>query len=331
MNQKSDLIIVGAGPAGLACAIEAKKRGLSVVVIEKGCLVNSIYNYPENMTFFTTGELLEIGDVPMIVQSEKPKRVDALKYYRRVALHYELNVRDFERVVDLTGSDTDFRVSTRNQFNVLHEYACRKVVLATGYFDNPNFLDVPGEELSKVSHYYTDAHPFFGKKVAVIGGKNSAAIAALELYRNGADVVLIHRGEAMGKEVKYWILPDINNRVQNGEVKAYFSSVVREIRERELVVSTPQGELTLANDYVFALTGYHPDVKLFEQCGIEFDPDTSIPSHNPDTLETNVNGIYLAGSIISGRMTNRVFIENGRFHGEQILPHLQSSLAEPKK
>lgn len=327
MKQRLDLIVVGAGPAGLACAIEARKRGLSVTVLEKGCIVNSIYHYPENMTFFTTGELLEIGNVPMIVQSEKPKRVDALKYYRRVAVHYELNVRDFERVVEVSGADTDFTLRTLDQFNVSHEYSGQKVVLATGYFDNPNLLDIPGEDRSKVSHYYTDSHPYFGKKVAVVGGKNSAAIAALELYRNGVEVVLIHRGEAMGKEVKYWILPDINNRIRNGEVKAYFSSLVKEIKERELVVSTPQGELTLPNDFVFALTGYHPDLSFFEQCGIEFDPDTAIPSHNPDTLETNAKGIYLAGSVISGRMTNRVFIENGRFHGEQILPHLQSSLA----
>ena len=326
MNQKYDLVIVGAGPAGLACAIEAKKRGLNLVVLEKGCLVNSIYNYPENMTFFTTGELLEIGNVPMIVRTDKPKRVDALRYYRRVAEHYELVVRDFERVLGIKGSDNDFRVQTRDRFDDLKDYPCRKVVISTGYFDNPNLLEIPGEELPKVSHYYTDPHPYYGKDVAVIGGKNSAAIAALELFRNGARVVLIHRGEAMGREVKYWILPDINNRIRNGEVKAFFSSTVREIREKEVVVSTPECEVVLPNDFVFALTGYHPDVELFEGCGIRVDPETSVPSHNAETLETNVSGIYLAGSVISGKMTNRVFIENGRFHGEQILPHLQSNL-----
>jgi len=326
MNQKYDLVIVGAGPAGLACAIEARKRDLNLVVLEKGCIVNSIYHYPANMTFFTTGELLEIGNVPMIVRSEKPTRVDALKYYSRVAKHYDLDVRDSEQVVGISGSDNDFNVQTRNQFNVLNEYPCQKVVISTGYFDNPNFLDIPGEELPKVSHYYTDPHPYSGKDVAVIGGKNSAAIAALELYRNGARVTLIHRGEAMGREVKYWIAPDINNRIRNGEVDAYFSSNVKAIRNREILVSTPGGELTLPNDFVFALTGYHPDVGLFEGCGIEVDSETKIPSHDPDTLETNEKGIYLAGSVISGKMTNRVFIENGRFHGEQILPHLQKSL-----
>jgi len=326
MNQKYDLVVVGAGPAGLACAIEARKRGLNLVVLEKGCLVNSIYHYPENMTFFTTGELLEIGNVPMIVQSEKPKRVDALRYYRRVAQHYALDVRDFEQVIGISGSDNNFLIQTKDRFDDLQDYAAQKIVISTGYFDNPNLLEIPGEELSKVSHYYTDPHPYYGKDVAVIGGKNSAAIAALELYRNGARVVLIHRGKEMGREVKYWILPDINNRIRNGEVTAYFSSTVREIRQREVVISTPEGELVLPNDFVFALTGYHPDVGLFEGCGIQVDPETNVPSHNTETLETNVSGIYLAGSVISGKMTNRVFIENGRFHGEQILPHLQSTL-----
>jgi len=326
MSQKFDLAIVGAGPAGLACAIAAKRRGLDTVVLEKGCVVNSIYHYPENMTFFTTGDLLEIGSVPMIVRSEKPTRVDALRYYSRVARHYDLNIRDFQKVIGVRGTDTDFVIQTRDQFEVIHEYSTQKVVFATGYFDNPNFLGIPGEELPKVSHYYTDAHPYSGKDVAVIGGKNSAAIAALELYRNGARVVLIHRGQALGQEVKYWILPDINNRIRGGEITAYFSSTVREIRETELVVTTPAGELVLTNDFVFALTGYHPDVALLESCGVHVEPETSIPSHNPDTLETNVKGMYLAGSVVSGKMTNRVFIENGRFHGEQILPHLEGTL-----
>jgi thioredoxin reductase (NADPH) len=296
-------------------------------VLEKGCLVNSIYNYPENMTFFTTAELLEIGQVPMIVRSEKPKRIDALKYYTRVARHFDLSCRDFERVVRVAGEDKAFRVQTNDRFDHPHEYACQKIVIATGYFDNPNLLGIPGEELTKVSHYYSDAHPYSGKKVAVIGGKNSAAIAALELYRNGADVTLIHRGEQMGREVKYWIAPDIDNRIKNGEIRAYFSSNVLEVQETDLVVATPDGDFTLPNDYVFALTGYHPDVSFLEECGIEVDPDTNIPAHNSETLETNVKGIYLAGSIVSGRMTNRIFIENGRFHGEQIIPHLQRSLA----
>jgi thioredoxin reductase (NADPH) len=326
MEEKVDLVVVGAGPAGLACAIEAKERGLKLLVLEKGCLVNSIYHYPANMTFFTTADLLEIGDFPMLVSTEKPKRVDALKYYRTVAKRYNLPVRDYQRVVGVRGTDTNFTLLTRDPFDVGSEYPARKVVIATGYFDNPNMLQVPGEDLPKVSHYYSDPHPYFGKKVAVVGGKNSAAIAALELYRDGADVTLIHRGDAMGREVKYWILPDINNRLANGEIRSYFSSTVREIREREIVISTPEGDTTLDNDFVFALIGYHPDVSLLRTFGIEVDDETYIPTHDPDTLETNVKGVYLAGSIVSGRLTNRVFIENGRFHGKQILPHLLSTL-----
>ncbi len=328
MNEKLDLIIVGAGPAGMACAIEAQKLDLDFLLIEKGCLVNSIYNYPENMTFFTTAELLEIGDIPMIVRSEKPRRIDALKYYRRVSEHYQIPFRDYEKVLSIEGQDLDFRVKTRNRLDEDLEYRCRKVVIATGYFDNPNYMNIPGEELDKVSHYYTDPHPYFHKQVAVIGGKNSAAIAALELYRNGADVTLIHRGDTMRREVKYWILPDINNRIKNNEIRSFFNSWVTEIRKTEIVVQTPDGKVVLENDFVFALTGYHPDTAFLRNMGIRVTEETLIPEHNPETLETNVAGIYLAGSIISGKLTNRIFIENGRFHGEQILPHLKSTLAE---
>jgi thioredoxin reductase (NADPH) len=327
MAGKLDLIVVGAGPAGLAAAIEAKRRGFDFLLIEKGCVVNSIYHYPQNMTFFTTGELLEIGNLPMVVRDEKPKRADALKYYRRVAEHYSLPIRDWEAVINVSGQDMDFQVTTRDRFEEENQYKCRKIIFSTGYYDNPNLLNVPGEELDKVSHYYDDPHPYYGKKVAVIGGKNSAAIAALELYRGGADkVILIHRGSELGREVKYWIRPDINNRIERGEVKAYFSTTVKEIRPREIVMLTPGGEVTLPNDYVFALIGYHPDTTLLEKAGIEIEPDTLIPSHNPESLETNVQGIFLAGSIVSGRMTNRVFIENGRFHGEQIMPHIEAAL-----
>lgn len=326
MTNRYDLVIVGAGPAGLACATYAKKSGLSSLVLEKGCLVNSIYNYPESMTFFTTAELLEIGDVPFIVHAEKPKRVDALKYYRRVTQEYSMSVRDFEKVISIKGEDMDFTVTTVDRFEHEHTYSGRKVVISTGYFDNPNLLGIPGEDLAKVSHYYTDPHPYYGKKVAVIGGKNSAAIAALELFRNGAEVTLIHRGEGMGREVKYWIRPDIENRIKNGEIATYFNSNVVEIRETEIDVATPEGDLQLENDFVFALTGYHPDSGFLSKVGIEVDPDTYIPSHNPSTLETNVKGVYLAGSIISGRMTNRIFIENGRFHGGQIVPDIVAAL-----
>lgn len=321
-----DLVIIGAGPAGLACAIYARRAELDLVLLEKGCIVNSIYHYPENMTFFTTAELLEIGEVPFVVAREKPKRIDALKYYRRVADYYNLEIRDNEKVVGIEGSDGDFRVRTQAAFGESLEYPGRKIVLATGYYDNPNYLGIPGEDLPKVSHYYTDPHPFHRKRVVVVGGKNSAAIAALELFRNGADVTLVHRRASLGREIKYWIRPDIENRIKNGEVRALFESRLTEIRPHDVVVSTPQGELTLENDFVFTLTGYHPDPTLMRMAGIEVEPETYVPAHDPNTLETNVGGIYLAGSIISGRMTNRIFIENGRFHGEQIIPHLVESL-----
>lgn len=326
MDQTRDLLIIGAGPAGLACAVYARNAGLDAVIIEKGCIVNSIYHYPENMTFFTTAELLEIGNVPMTVAAEKPKRADALKYYRRVSEHFKLDVRDFERVSSVSGQDLEFTVETEGRFNRQLQHRTRKIVVATGYYDNPNQLGIPGEDLPKVSHYYHDAHPYYRKKVLVIGGKNSAAIAALELFRNGADVTLVHRGSELGREIKYWIRPDIKNRISNGEVTAYFKSRVVEIRESEVALSTPAGEQVLENDFVFALTGYHPDPTLLRDMGVEIDSDTYVPQHDPETLETNVPGIYLAGSVASGRMTNRIFIENGRFHGERIIPHMLASL-----
>jgi thioredoxin reductase (NADPH) len=326
MDQTRDLLIIGAGPAGLACAVYARNAGLDTVIIEKGCIVNSIYHYPENMTFFTTSELLEIGNIPMTVAAEKPKRADALKYYRRVSEHFQLDVRDFERVLSVSGGDLGFTVETEGRFSRRCRHRTRKIVVATGYYDNPNLLDIPGEDLPKVSHYYHDAHPYYRKKVLVIGGKNSAAIAALELFRNGADVTLVHRGAELGREIKYWIRPDIKNRISNGEVKAYFKTRVVEIRESEVVLSTPSGEQVLQNDFVFALTGYHPDPTLLQELGVEIDPDTYVPQHDPETLETNVSGIYVAGSVASGRMTNRIFIENGRFHGERIIPHMLASL-----
>ena len=331
MSELLDLVIVGAGPAGLACAIEAQKRNLDFRVIEKGCLVNSIYRYPTDMKFFTTADLLEIGDVPMIVSTEKPRRVDGLKYYRRVTEHYELPVRDYERVASVEGEEGDFRVTTADRTEAEHVYHCRRVIMAIGYYDNPNLLEIPGEELSKVSHYYSDCHVYYRKKVAVIGGNNSAAEAALDMYRNGnVEVTLIHRGETVGGEIKYWVLPDIKNRIQRGEIKAYFSSTVREIRESEIVVSTPQGVTTLENDFVLAMTGYHPDVDFLSSMGIKADSQTCIPSHDPETLETGVKGIYLAGAIVSGKMTNRVFIENGRYHGMQIFEHWEGDKQESK-
>lgn len=331
MAELLDLIIVGGGPAGLGCAVEAKKRDLRFWVLEKGCLVNSIYRFPVEMKFFTTPELIEIGDIPLIVSSEKPYRPDALKYYRRVAKHYQLPVKDYERVLAVGGADNNFGVQTRDRFGVEHSYRCRKLIVSTGYYDNPNMLNIPGEDLPKVSHYYHDSHPYYGKEMAVIGGGNSAAEAALDLYRNGAKVTLIHRGEAMAKAVKYWVLPDINNRIRLGEFPAFFRSHLEVIREKEIVVRTPEGVKTLENDFVLALTGYHPDQDFLLKMGIEMDPETFIPAHNPDTLESNVAGIYLAGAIVSGRMTNRIFIENGRFHGLRIFRSLNFDHRETRK
>jgi len=313
-----DAAIVGAGPAGLACAIELTRRGLSHVIFDKGCLLNSIYHYPTHMTFFTTPERLEIGGLPMTSLGEKPTRTEALKYYRRVAEHYRLNVRQYERVERIAGGDGAFEVHTRDRLGRPNVYASRKVVLATGYYDLPNRLDVPGEDLDKVLHYYREPHPYFDLDVAVVGGRNSAAIAALELHAAGARVTLIHRGEGLSDHVKYWIKPNLENRIANGEVRAFFRSQVIEIRSEDILVRTPGGDLRLKNDFVFAMTGYHPDTGFLAAQGIVFDPETRRPRCHPETFESERPGVYLAGVIVAGMHTNEIFIENGRFHGQQI-------------
>ncbi|RPJ56190.1 MAG: YpdA family putative bacillithiol disulfide reductase [Acidobacteria bacterium] len=322
MDELRDLIIVGAGPAGLACGIEAKRQEIDFVILEKGMVVNSLYHYPTHMTFFTTAELLEIGDVPMTVSAEKPKRLDGLAYYRRVADHFGLPIRDYEEVLGISGTEGDFRVATRDRLMVDHCHQTRRIIIATGYYANPNQLGIPGEQLSKVSHYYRDPHPYFRKKVMVVGGRNSAAIAALELYRNGAsEVTLVHRAAQMSEDVKYWILPDINNRIKNREITAYFNTLLVEIRDIEVVLATAHGTKTVENDFVLLMTGYHPDVSFLRKVGIEIEESSLVPRHNPETLESNVKGIYLAGAILSGKNTNSIFIENGRFHGSQIFKH----------
>ena len=313
-----DLLVVGAGPTGLVCAIEAQKAGLRVVVVDKGCVCNSLFHYPSHMTFFTTPELLEIGDIPFPSPNPKPTRNEALQYYRLVAAHYRLDIRQYHRVEKVTGSDGGFSVHTLDRFGRVALLEARKMAIATGYYDLPNYIGVLGESLSKVHHYYFDSHPFFGMDVMVVGGKNSAAIAALELWRSGARVTLVYRGPEIPPHVKYWIKPDIENRIKNGEIKAYFHSRVVEITLDTVVIETPQGRETLKNDFVFAMTGCHPDFEFLEGLGIRFKGEDRQPICNPETLESNVPGIYLAGVIVAGSRTNEIFIENGRFHGRQI-------------
>ena len=321
-----DAVVVGSGPTGLACGIELRKRGVNTLLIEKGCVVNSLYNYPTNMVFFTTPELLEIGDIPMTSLNEKPGRTEALKYYRRVADHYKLNIHQYETVLGIHGRDGSFVVPTEDAKGDRHEYLAKKIILATGYYDVPNRLHVPGEDSAKVIHYYKEAHPYYNHDVAVIGAKNSAAIAALDLYWTGARVTLIHRGEAISDSVKYWIKPNIENRIKNGEIKGYFRSHVTEIGPDSIVLSTPEGTVILKNDFVFAMTGYRPDLKFLGDLGITLQPDTLRPCINPETLESERPGIFLAGVIVAGMHTNEIFIENGRFHGKLIANAIEQQI-----
>jgi thioredoxin reductase (NADPH) len=321
-----DALVVGAGPTGLACGIELGQRGVKTVLIEKGCVVNSIYNYPTNLVFFTTPELLEIGNIPMTSLGEKPGRTEALKYYRRVADHYKLDIHQYERVDGITGSDGAFEVATTDRLGCHHIYGTRKIVLATGYYDIPNMLGVPGEDLDKVLHYYKEAHPYYNQDVIVVGAKNSAAIAALELHWYQARVTLVHRGGEIAKAVKYWIKPNIENRIKAGEIKAYFHSRILEIHPDSVLLSTPDGELTLKNDFVFALTGYSPDLPFLNALGITLDTKTLRPRTDSNTLESERAGVYLAGVIVAGMHTNEIFIENGRFHGKQIAEAVAAKL-----
>ena len=266
--------------------------------------------------------------MPFSSPNQKPNRMEALEYYRKVAEHYELDIRQYETVVSVGGTDGDFVVRTADRFDRTTEHHSRKLVIATGYYDLPNYLKIPGEELTKVQHYYHEPHPFFGLEVVVIGGKNSAAIAALDLYRHGAKVTLVHRGPEMHRHVKYWILPDINNRVKNGEIRAYFNSTVSEIRKDDLTIATLDGAVRVQNHFVFALTGYHPDFSFIEKLGVKLDEDNDrCPVCDQATLESNVRGIYLAGVIVAGERTNEIFIENGRFHGKLIADDLKVKLA----
>lgn len=320
-----DVVVVGAGPSGLACAIEAKKYGLSCVVLEKGGITNSILRFPTQMIFFTTPELLEIGGVPLVSEREKPTRNEALKYYRKVVGAFQLDVHQYEEVTATEQLESHvFRVRT-----TAAAYNARNVVLSIGYYDNPNFMDVPGEDLPHVSHYYTEAHPFFKRDVVVIGGKNSAAEAALDLFRGGARVSLVHRGAAMGQNVKYWVKPDIENRFKNGEITPYFNAAVLEISKDHVKLVQNGDTRGIPAQHVFALTGYHPSTTFFDQLGVRYDAGTLRPEYDPQTFETNVRGVYLAGSVVGGRINGDVFIENGRFHGEALMKVI-SSISGPR-
>jgi len=293
------------------------------LVIDKACLCHSIFHYPVNMVFFTTPELLEIGDLPLVCAAEKPTRIEALKYYRKAAEHYGLELRLFELVVRVDGQDGNFTVVTTTEKGTEQRYHGKKIAVATGYYDLPNELGVAGEDLPHVSHYYTEPHEFWNQDVVVIGGKNSAAEAALDLFRNGARVTLVHRNKDLGATIKYWVRPDIENRIKAGQVKALFETHVKQITRDAVVVENGTGKKMLRAKQVFALTGYHPDYEFIESLGVQLHPESRKPALNPATLESNVPGIYLAGVVTGGRHTGEIFIENGRFHGKQIIEGLK--------
>jgi thioredoxin reductase (NADPH) len=313
-----DIIIIGAGPIGLACGIEAKKAGLEYLIVEKGCLVNSLYHYPLNMTFFSTSDRLEIGGVPFISHGPKPNRFEALEYYRRVCTSWDLNLRLYEEVISFDRDNQLHVVKTTRS-----EYRAKVIVLALGFYDLPYLLNVPGESLPKVLHYYDEPHPYFGQKVVVIGAANSAVDVALETWRKGADVTMIIRESELRDSVKYWVKPDIENRIKEGSIKAHFNSEVLRIDERSVTIRTPQGELTFENDFVLAMTGYQPPFDFMRKLGIEFQLDEfHTPVYDEETMATNVPNVYLAGVVCGGLKTNKWFIENSRVHAEMIIKDL---------
>lgn len=319
-----DVTVIGAGPVGLACAIEAQRRGLTARLIEKGALVNSIVGYPANMEFFSTPELIEIGGYPFPVQAYKPTREEAIEYYRRVAEREALDIRLYERVLDLQGTRNDFTVVTGRG-----EHRTRNVIVSTGFFDRPNLMNVPGESLPKVTHYFREPYPYARQKVAVIGARNSAAKAALDCYRHGAEVTLIVRSATLSDKIKYWIKPDLENRIKEGSIRAYFGSTIEQICHSSIVVRTPDGPRELENDWVVAMTGYHPDYEFLGQLGIaQAEDDCRTPIVDETTFQTSRPGVYLAGTVCGGYCTSRWFIENGRFHAQQIAKHLAGERAE---
>ena len=315
MKQKYDVIIIGAGPIGLACGIEATKRNLKYKIIEKGSLVNSLFNYPINMTFFSTSDRLEIGDIPFISHGDKPTRREALEYYRHVKDAWKLNVNTYENVFDITKDEKLFKVeSEKGTYNADH------IIIATGFFDFPNMMNVEGEELKKVMHYYKESHPFASQKIVVIGSGNSSVDVALETYRRKAEVTMVIRGDRIDDGVKYWVKPDIENRIKEGGIKAYFNSSVKKITENFVLIETPKGEIKIKNDFVLAMTGYQPDYEFLKLVGIKFKKNKNkVPIYDKNTYETNISGLYLAGVVCGGKETNKWFIENSRVHAQKII------------
>ncbi len=322
MNTKYDLIIVGGGPIGLACAIEAQKKNLNYLILEKGALVNSIFNYPLYMTFFSTAERLEIGDIPFNCIAPKPGRQEALEYYRNIHRYFNFNINLFENVKSvLKQNDNSFEVITDKKI-----YSSSTIIIATGFYDIPLYMDIPGEDLPKVSHYYKEAHEYAFRKILVVGANNSSVDAALECYRKGAQVTMVIRKNEINKRVKYWAKPDIENRIAEGSIKAYFESELIEIRENEVEITTPEGKITLENDFVLALTGYRPNLEFLTAMGIHLsEDDLKVPEYNPETMETNVKGLYLAGVVCGGMETQKWFIENSRIHAEMIVNSITKS------
>jgi len=316
------VLIIGAGPIGLACGIEAAKRNMSYLILEKGCLVNSLFHYPTNMTFFSTSDRLEIGDVPFVSHGDKPTRRESLEYYRRVKDAWKLNVNSFEKVLSIKKNTNGFEVKSEK-----NSYSAKKIIIATGFFDHPNKLNVTGEDLPKVKHYFDEAHPYAYLKIAVIGGGNSSVDAALETFRRGSQVTMIVREEKLKDSVKYWVRPDIDNRINEGSIKAFFNSEITSIRENEIDIQTPDGKVTIENDFVLAMTGYHPDFNFLKSVGIEINQSSEMsPVFDPETFETNVEGIFLAGVVCGGMETGKWFIENSRYHPEKIFNEIQKKL-----
>ncbi|MGN7515040.1 MAG: YpdA family putative bacillithiol disulfide reductase [Allomuricauda sp.] len=320
--QQFDVVIIGGGPIGIACGLEAKKQGISYIIIEKGPIVNSLFNYPVNMQFFSSSEKLEIDEIPFISKEAKPKRNEALEYYRRIVTSNKLNIHLFEKVLDTEKQGEVFLVKTDKD-----EYQAKNVVVATGFYDLPNNMEVPGEDLPKVSHYYNDSHFYASQKLVVVGASNSAIDAALECWRKGAEVTLVIRGPEVGPRVKYWVRPDIINRIEEGSIKAYYNSTVKEIKPHEIIINSPEGEVTLENDFVLALTGYRPNFAFLEKLGITLSEDPKrLPTYDPETMETNIDGLFLAGVICGGMETHKWFIENSRIHAPIIMNAIKKKM-----